>query len=158
MDKQVKARVRVLNTDIIGEKKLLQGLTKIYGISTQFSNAVCEALSMDKNSLIGHLTDQQVKEIEEAIKNPKSKNIPSWLLNRRFDYDTGEDVHLNGPALKLRKEFDIRHMKKIKSYKGMRHAWGLPVRGQRTKGNFRKGKEVGVVKKKVQPAKSEKKK
>ena len=38
-------------------------------------------------------------------------------------------------------------MKKIKSYKGMRHAYGLPVRGQRTRGNFRKGVTVGVMKK-----------
>jgi small subunit ribosomal protein S13 len=39
-------------------------------------------------------------------------------------------------------------MKKIKSYKGIRHMFNLPVRGQRTKGNFRKGKSVGVVRKK----------
>ncbi len=150
MDKEIRARVRILSTDIIGEKKILNGLTSIHGISTQFSNAVCEVLNLEKTSLIGHLNDQQVKEIEEVVKNPKSKNIPSWMFNRRFDYDTGEDMHLNGPALKLRTEFDIRHMKKIKSYKGMRHAWGLPVRGQCTKGHFRHGKAVGVVKKKEQ--------
>jgi len=51
-------------------------------------------------------------------------------------------------------------MKKTKSYKGLRHQWGLPVRGQRTKANFRKNKgksSLGVQKKRVKaPAKKEK--
>ena len=52
-----------------------------------------------------------------------------------------------GSNLKLRREFDIRLMKKIKSYKGMRHAIAQPVRGQRTKSHFRTGSTVGVMKK-----------
>ena len=67
--------------------------------------------------------------------------------------DSGYDKHTVGPQLKLKKEFDIRRMKKTKSYKGMRHAVGLPVRGQRTKGHFRKGKAVGVVKRAQQQQK-----
>ena len=154
MGQELKIIVRILNTDIPGKKKVMQGLTKIYGVSKQFSNAVCEVTNTNKIELIGKLEDQKIKELEETIKNPRSKNIPSWLYNRKRDYDTGEDIHLIGPTLKLRKEFDIRHMKKIKSYRGMRHAWGLPVRGQRTKGHFRKkGSAVGVIKRKPQPAK-----
>ena len=44
---------------------------------------------------------------------------------------------------------DLRRLKKIKSNRGLRHQWGLPVRGQRTKSNFRrsKGKAVGVKRK-----------
>ena len=44
------------------------------------------------------------------------------------------------------KDMDIKRMKMIKVYKGMRYAFGLPVRGQRTKSNFRKnkGKVQGV--------------
>ena len=156
MVQETKAIVRVLNTDISGQKKTLQGLSKIYGLSTMFSNAICEATKIEKTKPIGQLTEEEIKNIESAITNPSSKNIPSWLLNRKFDPETGEDIHLTGPKLKLRREFDIRHMKKIKSYKGMRHAYGLPVRGQKTKGNFRKGKAVGVTKKKPQPAKKKK--
>jgi len=59
--------------------------------------------------------------------------------------------------LKLRKEFDIKRLKKVKSYRGMRHAFGLPVRGQRTRSHFRKGRSVGVQKKKVKPQKGAKK-
>ncbi len=47
--------------------------------------------------------------------------------------------------LKLRKEFDLKRMKKIKSYKGVRHIVGLPVRGQRTKANFRRNRKPSVA-------------
>jgi small subunit ribosomal protein S13 len=49
----------------------------------------------------------------------------------------------------MKKEFDIKRLRKIKSYRGIRHASKLPVRGQRTRANFRrKGHAVGVKRKK----------
>jgi len=45
----------------------------------------------------------------------------------------------------LQTEFDIKRLKKIKSYRGLRHVLGQPVRGQRTRGHFRKNKAVGVT-------------
>jgi len=71
------------------------------------------------------------------------------MLNRRKDYEDGTDKHIILGDLKFTKDNDIKRMKKIKSNKGYRHAWGLPVRGQRTKSNFRKnkGKVTGVKKK-----------
>ena len=63
------------------------------------------------------------------------------MKNRQKDFDNGEDVHLNGADLKLKKEFDIKRLRKIKSYRGIRHGAGLPTRGQRTKGNFRKNRK-----------------
>jgi small subunit ribosomal protein S13 len=72
------------------------------------------------------------------------------VLNRRIDFETGEKGHLTGSDLDLKKEFDIKRLKKIKSYKGLRHNVGLPVRGQRTKANFRRNrKKSGGIKKKV---------
>jgi small subunit ribosomal protein S13 len=51
--------------------------------------------------------------------------------------------------LELQKEFDIKRLKKIKSYRGFRHMSGLPCRGQRTKSNFRKNRRKGAgIKKK----------
>ena len=49
-------------------------------------------------------------------------------------------------VLKMAKENDVKRMKTIRCYKGVRHAFNLPVRGQRTKSNFRrnKGKVMGV--------------
>ena len=51
----------------------------------------------------------------------------------------------------LAREFDIRRMKKVRSYKGIRHLQGQPVRGQRTRAHFRKGRSVGVTRAKVKP-------
>ncbi|MEK6839470.1 MAG: 30S ribosomal protein S13, partial [Nanoarchaeota archaeon] len=113
--------------------------------SVSFSHAVCGVMGLNRKQKIGELSDQQLKEIETMIKNPTT--LPQYLFNRRKDPESGKDIHVIGTDLRLQNEFDVRLMKKIKSYKGMRHAYGLPVRGQRTRGNFRKGAAVGVVKK-----------
>ncbi len=133
--------VRILSEDIEGKMSILSGLTKIKGVSWSFSNAVCNALKLQKNRKIGSLSDEEVKKISEFIKNPQ---IPSHVLNRRKDLDTGKDMHLTSSDLDLKKEFDIKRLKKIKSYRGMRHSAGLPTRGQRTKGNFRPNKSKGA--------------
>jgi len=56
-------------------------------------------------------------------------------------------LHLLSSDLVLRTKMDIDLMKKIKSWKGYRHAYGLKVRGQRTRTTGRTGKTVGVSKK-----------
>lgn len=139
--------IRILSEDIEGGMTVYAGLTKIKGISWSLANAVCKVLKIDKNRKAGSLTDVEVKKISDFIKNPR---IPSFIFNRRFDFDTGKDRHLTGTDLELQKEFDIKRLKKIKSYRGIRHSANLPVRGQRTKSNFRKNKAKGAgIKKKV---------
>lgn len=150
MEKKIKQIVRIMNTDIPGEKSLYYALTRIKGIDFMVSNALCKASKIKKETKIGELTQEQINQIEEIIKNPKENKLPAWLLNRKRDPESGEDKHLVTSDLKLRTEFDIRDLKKIKSYRGMRHASGLPVRGQRTRSNFRRGgSSLGVSKKKV---------
>ncbi|HLA23051.1 MAG TPA: 30S ribosomal protein S13 [Candidatus Nanoarchaeia archaeon] len=147
IDKKVEERiVRILSTDIEGGMKIFPGLTKIKGISWAVSNAICKNLDMDKNRKIGSLTEADIKKISEFMKNPK---MSQFLFNRKFDFETGERKHLIGTDLELKKEFDIKRLKKIKSYRGFRHTLGLPSRGQRTKGNFRRNraKSVGIKKK-----------
>ena len=156
MEHEIKKLVRLANTDIMGDRTVLHGLKKVYGVGLGFSNAVCQKLNVEKTQQIGALPEEKIREIEQAILDPASKGIPSWLYNRKFDLETGNDIHITGPKLKLTKEFDIRRMKKIKSYRGVRHMHGLPLRGQRTQGNFRKGKIVGVVKRKPQQVKKKK--
>ncbi len=137
--------IRIMQTDILGEKQLYVGLTNIKGISWSFSNALCNKLKLDKERKISSLSKEEIKKIEDFIKEPK---LPGFLLNRRKDFDTGKDIHLLTSDLELRKEFDIKRLKKIRSYRGLRHALGQPSRGQRTRGHFReKGKAIGVVKK-----------
>ncbi len=138
--------LRIVQTDIPGEKNIYSGLTRIKGVSWSFSNFICRKLNLYKDRKIASLTKEEIKKIEDFIKNPEKV---SFILNRRKDYDTGQDIHLNGSDLELRQSFDIKRLKTIKSYKGIRHSSKLPVRGQRTRGNFRKkGKAMGVVKKK----------
>ena len=142
--------IRILSEDIEGKEKIYPGLTKIKGVSWTLSNALCRILKFDKNRKIGSLTNDEIAKIIEFLKNPK---IPAYMKNRKKDFETGEDKHLVGSDLELRKEFDIKRLKKIKSYKGYRHMSGLPVRGQRTKSNFRKNKSKGVGIKKKQKVK-----
>lgn len=139
--------VRILSKDIEGKMKLYPGLTKIKGVSWTLSNATCVTLNLDKDKKIGALTDSEIEKISEFLKNPQ---VPKHILNRRDDFETGEDKHLISTDLELATEFDVKRLKKIKSYRGFRHMSGLPMRGQRTKSNFRfnRKKGAGIKKKK----------
>ena len=137
-----KTLIRILGKDVRGDKGLFTELTKIPGISWTFANAVCKVLKMDKHLKIQDISEKDIVKIEEFVKNPL---VPEFLKNRRKDFEDGEDKHLSGADLKLRKEFDIKRLRKIKSYKGIRHAAGLPVRGQRTRSNFRKNRKPSVA-------------
>ncbi len=138
--------VRILSRDIEGNMKIYPGLTKIKGVSWALSNATCNALKINKNAKIGSLTEKEIKNISEFLKNP---SLRSQLHNRKSDFETGKDRHLTGGDLELRTDFDIKRLKKIKTYRGYRHMSGLPSRGQRTRSNFRKNKSKGVgIKKK----------
>lgn len=139
--------VRILSKDIEGKMRVYPGLTKIKGISWSLSNAICKIMKIDSNKRIGELNSEEVKKISDFVKN--SKEIPGFLVNRRFDLETGEDKHLIGSDLELRKEFDIKRLRKIKTYRGLRHSSNLPLRGQRTKSNFRRHRRKGAgIKKK----------
>jgi len=138
--------IRILGTDIPGEKNIYAGLTRIKGVSWSFSNAVCNTLCIDKNKKVKALTQKEIDDITAIIKKP---NFPIWMLNRRKDLETGENKHLATNDLDLQKEFDIRRLKNIKSYRGWRHSLGQPVRGQRTRSHFRSGRSVGVLKSKA---------
>ena len=138
--KQEERLVRVLSKDIEGKMTIYAGLAKIKGVSWAVSNAICKKLKINKKRKIGSLTEADVKKIEKIA---KEKGLPEYLLNRRNDFNSGEDKHLVGSDLDLAKEFDIKRLKKIKSYRGLRHLNKLPLRGQRTKSNFRKNRRKG---------------
>jgi small subunit ribosomal protein S13 len=152
--------VRIMQTDIPGNKKLLTGLTYIKGVSWTISNAMCKILKLDSNKRVIDLSKDETEKIVNFLSNP-TKYLPRFLINRKNDFETGVDSHLIGTNLDMKKEFDIRRLKKIRSYRGLRHATGQPTRGQRTKSHFRtrgKKKAVGVQSKKDAPAKSPAKK
>lgn len=153
MPEELRGIVRIAGTDLKGEDQLYTSLQRIKGVGGSLANAICRVHNLDRNRKVGTLTTQEIKKIEETLKNPTKFGIPSWLLNRRKDTETGEDKHLVGAELRFVQEEDIKRMIRIKCYKGVRHMLGLPVRGQRTRSSFRKGRTVGVVRKKAKPAK-----
>lgn len=140
--------VRVANTDLDGKKHILYAMTKIKGVGIMYANMALAVAGVDKTKKAGELSESEVEKINQVLKDPKKFKVPSWLYNRRKDYETGEDGHLLMSELDLSKDFDIKKMKKLKTYKGLRHQWGLPVRGQRTQSNFRKNKGKGMAVKK----------
>lgn len=142
-----KTLIRILNTDIPGHFKLGYGLTKIKGVGVNFSHAFCIRNNFDENKLLNDLNEIEIKSIETKLK--AGANIDPWLQNRQRDYDTGENTHILTTDIKFKTEFDIKRLQKVKAYKGMRHAAGQPVRGQRTKAHFRKDGAVGVSKQKA---------
>ena len=142
--------VRIANTDLGGNKGIAIAMRKIKGVNFMFSNMVCNLAGVDKTAKTGYLNDEQVKKIDDVLNNPLKYNAPSWMLNRRKNYEDGKDYHLVTGNLSFAEENDIKRMKKIRSYGGIRHGKGLPVRGQRTKSNFRRNKgkaSLGVAKK-----------
>jgi len=124
----------------------VQGLSQIRGIGHRFAEAIVKVAGLDPEMRVGFLSDADIKKIEDIIKNPANYGFPSWFLNRRKDRETGEDLHLTGSDLLLAIRNDIEFLKRIKCWRGLRHAWGLKVRGQRTRSTGRKGRTVGVMK------------
>ncbi len=139
-DKNFNYIVRVMNADLDGHKKVVDALRKIKGVSFMLANAVCSVSGVSKTAIMGSLSDSDVEKLQNTLSNISSSTVPSWLLNRRKDYSSGADKHLLSNDLRFSHESDIRRLRKIKSYRGLRLAVGLPVRGQRTKSNFRKNK------------------
>jgi small subunit ribosomal protein S13 len=144
MEEDFKHMIRIARKDINGNKTVENALADVKGVGKALSRAIGINMGLDLNQKIGYLSDDQVNEIEEKMRDPKSLDIPDWMLNRRNDYESGETGHLIESDLMMNLREDLNRMKKTRSYKGRRHEVGLPVRGQRTKSTFRKGSSVGV--------------
>ena len=127
---------RIGGVDLPNEKRVEIGLTYIYGIGRVTSNKVLKDTGIDPDTRVKDLTEEQIGKIREYM----DKNLTTEGELRRV-------VNMN-----------IKALQEIKSYRGLRHKAGLPVRGQNTKSNARtrKGpKKVGGANKKTkqQPAK-----
>jgi len=142
--------VRILGTDSPGTLKISHAVGGIKGVSLSLSHAILEKAGVNPDLRAGFLTEAEINKIEDIIKEPQKYNIPAWLMNRRKDSETGKDQHLITADLLLRTKNDIDQAKAIRSWRGYRHAYGLKVRGQRTKTTGRAGKALGVKKKTVQ--------
>lgn len=120
--------MRISGVNIPEEKKLEIALTYIYGIGRSNVIDVLEVAKIDGNKRVKTLTEEEQKRIQQALETYK------------LEGDLRTEVNGN-----------IRRLKDIGAYKGMRHARNLPARGQRTRSNARtkRGKRVtiGAIKK-----------
>ncbi|HLC53524.1 MAG TPA: 30S ribosomal protein S13 [Candidatus Nanoarchaeia archaeon] len=137
--------VRIYGYDIPGSKNLYTGLTRIKGISWAIANATCIKLGYSKSKKIHELTKQEIAAIENFL---DTLDVPDFLKNRRRDRETGKTEHFYGTDLEMKRDFDIKRLREIRSYKGVRHALKLPVRGQRTRSHFRTKKAASISTKK----------
>jgi len=140
--------LRVMNTNIDGRRKIMFAMTSIKGCGRRFSNVVCKKADVDMSKRAGELSEEEVERIVTIMNNPRQYKIPDWFLNRQKDIKDGKfsQVLANGLDNKMRE--DLERLKKIRAHRGLRHYWGLRVRGQHTKTTGRRGRTVGVSKKK----------
>jgi len=145
---EFKHLVRVSGVVLDGNLDIARALTRIKGIGPRISSSVIKAIDIKPNIKLGSLNDSEIEKIESKIKD-LDKSLPGWMFNRQRDRYTNENLHLVGPDLEMANREDINLQRRLKSYKGIRHSLGQPVRGQRTRTSFRHGATVGVRRKKV---------
>ncbi|KAG8956235.1 ribosomal 40S subunit protein S18B [Tulasnella sp. 424] len=140
--------LRLLNTNVDGKRKIQYALTEIRGVGPRYSNIVCKKADVDLKKRAGELNSDELERIVMIMQNPLQYKIPQWLLNRQKDIGDGKHQHILANNLDSKLRDDLERLKKIKAHRGLRHFWGLRVRGQHTKTTGRRGKTVGVSKKK----------
>ena len=151
-EKRLRVLVRVLGADLDGEKSVGHAILNIKGVSHTFVKALCAAAKIDASRKLGSFTESEIASLEAAIRDPAKLGLPGWVMNRKRDVETGAVMHLSGPDVDVARKFDVQRMVDAKTYKGVRHMLGLPVRGQRTRSSFRHGTAVGVMKKDIKLA------
>ncbi len=107
--------IRIAGVTIPNEKRVEIALTYIYGIGNSKSQAILKLAKIDPNIRVKDLDDEQANKLRSLIEK-----------YNKVEGDLKRDVFAN-----------IKRLKEIGSYRGSRHAKGLPARGQRTKTNNR---------------------
>ncbi|EYC34969.1 hypothetical protein Y032_1224g3767, partial [Ancylostoma ceylanicum] len=139
---------RVMNTNIDGNRKVPYALTAIKGVGRRFAFLCCRKADIDVSKRAGELSEDDFEKIVTVMQNPSQYKIPNWFLNRQKDIKDGKYSQLLSTAVDNKLREDLERLKKIRLHRGLRHYWGLRVRGQHTKTTGRKGRTVGVSKKK----------
>merc|ERR1711993_86455 len=140
--------LRVMNTNIDGKTKIMYAMTSIKGVGRRFSNICLKKADIDMTKRAGELSDEEVERLVTIMQNPRQYKILDYFLNRQKDIKDGKYSQVLANSLDNKLREDLERLKKIKAHRGLRHYWGLRVRGQHTKTTGRKGGTVGVSKKK----------
>uniref|UniRef100_A0A803KYU3 CCHC-type domain-containing protein n=1 Tax=Chenopodium quinoa TaxID=63459 RepID=A0A803KYU3_CHEQI len=139
--------LRLLNTNVDGKQKIMFAMTSIKGIGRRYANICCKKADIDMNKRAGELTTTELDNLMTVVANPRQFKVPDWFLNRQKDYKDGRYSQVVSNQLDMKLRDDLERLKKIRNHRGLRHYWGLRVRGQHTKTTGRRGKTVGVSKK-----------
>ncbi len=148
-DSNFKHMVRIVGHDITGTRPVHLALTEIEGVGRSLARAIAYKAQVDLRARIGDLDDAEIEVLGEIIEDPLGSGLPGWMVNRRKDYETGQDRHLTGGQIQISLREDIGRERHVRSYRGIRHERGLRVRGQRTRTTGRTGMTVGVKRKSV---------
>eukprot|EP00514_Thraustochytrium_sp_LLF1b_P000156 CAMPEP_0184525404 /NCGR_PEP_ID=MMETSP0198_2-20121128/10078_1 /TAXON_ID=1112570 /ORGANISM="Thraustochytrium sp., Strain LLF1b" /LENGTH=153 /DNA_ID=CAMNT_0026916857 /DNA_START=55 /DNA_END=516 /DNA_ORIENTATION=- len=140
--------LRILNTNVDGRTKVMYALTSIKGIGRRFANIICKKAEIDMNKRAGELKPDEIERVVAIIQNPLHFRIPQWFLNRQKDKVTGKYSQVFANSLEQKLREDIERLKKMRNHRGLRHYWGIKVRGQHTKTTGRRGRTVGIAGKK----------
>ncbi|CRK97825.1 CLUMA_CG011201, isoform A [Clunio marinus] len=124
--------LRIMSTNIDGKRKVPIAMTAIKGVGRRYSGVVLKKADVDLNKRAGECTEEE----------------ENWFLNRQKDIIDGKYSQLTSSLVDSKLREDLERLKKIRAHRGMRHYWGLRVRGQHTKTTGRRGRTVGVSKKK----------
>ncbi|MDD3498150.1 MAG: 30S ribosomal protein S13 [Candidatus Moranbacteria bacterium] len=106
---------RIVGVNIPDEKRMEIALTYIFGIGRALSGKILYKLNIDKDTLAKDLTTEEINNLKNEIEK-----------NYKIEGELKHEVRMN-----------IRRLKEIGCYRGLRHQKGLPARGQRTKTNTR---------------------
>lgn len=124
---------RIAGTDLPKNKRIVIGLTYIYGIGISISQEILKQTKINPNTIVRKLNDSEIISIRNILNN---------------DYQVEGD-------LKRLEAMNIKRLMEIGSYKGRRHRLNLPLRGQRTRTNARtrRGTKKTIAGKKKAPRK-----
>jgi small subunit ribosomal protein S13 len=107
--------VRIAGVTLPNEKRVEIALTYIFGIGRSKANKILQQTQTDINIRVKNLTEDQINKLRNLIEK-----------EYRVEGDLKREIGSN-----------IKRLKEISSYRGLRHSKNLPVRGQRTKTNSR---------------------
>lgn len=115
---------RFANVTVPAEKQIQIALTYIYGIGPKFARDICATTKIDPTKRVKDLTEAEEKKLRDIID---------------ANYVVEGDLHRQVTN-------NIKRLKDVGAYRGLRHKLNLPVRGQRTRTNGRtkRGKRVAV--------------
>jgi small subunit ribosomal protein S18e len=140
--------LRVMNTNLDGKKKVIFALRGIKGVGLRFAQLACRKAGVTTSKRAGELSDKEVEKLIDIIQKPEEFKIPNWFLNRQKDIRDGKYSQVMANVLDVKLRDDLERLKKIRAHRGLRHYWNLRVRGQHTKTTGRRGRTVGVSRKK----------